>query len=193
MKTTFAKQIISLLGLVMLFTNLSAQSDTNNARKKMCDEVVKKSQYIFVGKPISSKCIKVTSGGIYTLVLMDVQKIISGFLKKGTVEIYKEGGTAGGETVLVTDDIQMPDGLALYFCIDAGNDAINSGVSNTNSKVVKIWDIVSISGNKISGQGIGKYFSSLPELYNYLSVNYSINIAPSDVQPNTPADTTKQR
>ncbi len=192
MKTTLVKTLMTLLGLVMLFTNLSAQSDTNKAKKQWCDYDIRKSQYIFEGKLISSKYLHLKSGE-YTFAnfnsyKIDVQRVIKGDIQSDTIIIIeptdgivedKDGITTQKHT-FDQPQANIPNGPALYFCYDAGNYAIISGALNTNAKLLKFCDGVSISDNKISGDRIGKYFSTLTELYNYLSANYDVKIPPAD-------------
>ena len=162
-----------LLGLVVFFCSSPAQSNDEQAKKKMCDDVIKGTQYIFIGKPISSKCLRGKSGGIHTSILFEVQEVISGSLMNGTVEIIKDGGMIddGGkrEEVKVFDDIQIPDSTALYFCFDEENlTSYNSNISKSNPQPIRIRDIVGISNSddKINGRGIGQYFTTRTEFYN---------------------------
>lgn len=175
MKKTVTKKFMALLALVMLFTNLSSQTD---GKKVFLDEVMKKSSYIFEGKVISSKSFKATNGGIYTSILVEVKDIINGTLQKGTIEIVREGGRIGEDEVTSSHKITIPKGDVMFFCSVADAGVNNSGVANSNSKSLEIQAVVGFSGNSItqSKAGIGSYFTQVTDVYDYLNKNYSISI-----------------
>ena len=137
------KTLITFLGLVLSFTNILAQKDTNG-EKKTCDEYMRSSKYIFEGKVISSKYVTIKTGEYtyvnYNAYLMQVKKVIKGNIQKGTITIL-EG--ASGYTYKGPDHSESshrgaddPGGIpeeGIYFSEELGN-VQDSNFTNTKRK-----------------------------------------------------------
>ena len=90
MKTTNTKKLLALLGLVILFTDLSAQNDS--AHKKEISSELMRSTYIFEGKVFSYKGYTIKINGINVnsnSYLIEVDKVIKGNIRKGTINLVK--------------------------------------------------------------------------------------------------------
>ena len=177
------KLILFIFVSLLLFTNMSAQTDTAAARKIFCDRVMSNTTYIFEGKYISSKNFRGTDGGYYVSYLLEVQEVIKGQLQKGTVEITAESDNyigEGGDHVKVQDAMPVVyGGTTLYFCSDAEKATYNSGVVKTNSTPLSVVDVASFSNDKILQHhpyGMFTYFTKISDVYEYLKKNYNIKI-----------------
>jgi hypothetical protein len=211
MKKTITKKAITLLSLVLLVTNLSAQVDKvdkdreernlqnqNNVvmRKQRCDTAMKHTNYIFEGKLISSKSI----GGAYISNIIEVQEVISGSIQKGTIEIISNKSRwtdDKGNQVIATDNWQsIYNGTALYFCTDVEKDVNSSGITNANSKTLRVWEATAFSGDKIENHGpysMFNYFSTVSQVYEYLQTNYNVKINKRIIEKKSQVSTTVQK
>ena len=191
MKKTITKQLMALLAFVMLFTNVSAQTD----KKVYFDDLMKNSTNIFEGKAISSKCFRSETGGIFTSVIVEVQGVVKGSIQKGTIEIILNGGRLDGETDLSSHPIMLPIGTGLYFCSEAEKSVSNSKIQNANTKSLRVQEVVEFNKNEVtaSTEGIGKYFSSVTDLYNYLKNTYAINIDKELLEKKSPQITRENK
>jgi hypothetical protein len=190
MKTTIAKKIIVLVGLVMLITNLSAQRavyDTNMTaaeRRNLLNGIMKEFnyKYVFQGKVISTNYITVAKGeDIYEnfpFYLIEVQRVLKGDIKKGTIEIMGPGGNhhkkGDGVEFISSEGFDYPPGEAIYFSnCDAEVGITDSSVVNTNLKTLIYYDGIPLSnGELVKGpRELTQCFSSLSEFYDYLRTN----------------------
>jgi hypothetical protein len=201
MRTILNIRTITLLCITLSFLTASAQTDS--VRKREVCSAYMKATYIFEGKLDSSKYYTVKTGegysdqhktdkGVFysnfTCYLVEVDKVIKGNIKTGTIEIieYADG------TVFVGHDHRMskqssepmdgPPGKGVYFCYDTAGYGYGmaSYYKNSNAKSLSIRGGISSSNGEIKktgdGRGITQYFSSLSEFYTYISTNYGIKI-----------------
>jgi hypothetical protein len=191
MKTKYTHRIIALLGAVMLFINLSAQSV--KAKKDKCNGFMYNTQmYIFEGKADSSKLYSVKTGDKtfinYYCYLVEVLKVIKGNIQKGTVEIIENapGGVSKWRNGMYVESGPVADaqygvpGHGLYFCYDKAAYITDSYYKNTNAKTLQLEDGIPIDDGVIrkepKGYGLGNYFTSLKEFYDFLRKNYGVKI-----------------
>jgi len=189
MKTINIKKITVPLFFIFhfsFFIPLMAQTDTTGERK-MCDEYIKRSKYIFQGKVISSKQdVKMRTGEhSYNKVisyLVQVQKVIKGDMQKGTIEIigwadptiYYDDGTI--QRMILSEgngNDYVPPGEGIYFSYKEKNIKDTNSV-NTNSKSLEFDGAIPLAKGELVKQegGITQYFSKLSDFYAYISANY---------------------
>jgi hypothetical protein len=201
MKTT----LLSALSIFAFAYQVSAQSN-ETIKKQACDKLIKETAYVFEGKLISSYNFKGVDGKNYVSSTLQIEEIVRGNLKKGTIEIitdqksYKEdppkevsdsnrvtppmAGQANDTTHFVFA------GTALYFCSDAEANVNNSGKTNPkiNTMPVRVLDVALFSGDQLKQYykyGVFNYFTSLTDVCNYFKTNYNltINKGPLDKKP----------
>ena len=173
MKTIKTNNIIVLIGLMLIWLNMSAQLP--RGKKVMSDELMK-SSYIFEGKVISYKHdykIKVREGEYrsYSSYLVEVKKIVKGNIEKGTINVLLA-------VVLSSDgNITIP-GEGLYFCYE-GEPIKDSSVVNTNSKSLEYVCGESMANGELKkddNDNLINYFPTIAEFYKYISANYGVKI-----------------
>ena len=170
------------------FIPLKAQTDTAGERG-ICNSYMR-TKYIFEGKIDSGKYVTVKTGEYtyanFTAYSVEVDKVIKGNIKKGTIEIiqsafgdyYKgpEGIKSGPRTF---DGPDGPPQEGLYFCWDTTRTGKVLYFKNTNAKTLKFFEGIPSSNGEIKKDprgGLSLYFSSLSDFYAYLSTNYGIKI-----------------
>jgi hypothetical protein len=190
MKTSNIKKITVLFSVLLLFINLTAQtSDSATKRKAMCDQIMKMYKYVFEGKVVSSKVIRVKADKDYykdaNSYIVQVRKVIKGDIKKGTIEIIQYiPGNVYDKYGKILEVLESEDGggndfpnEGIYFSYKDGN-IKDSGVANTNSKFLEFDGAIPLSKGELVKQkrGVSEYFSTLSDFYNYLSANYGVKI-----------------
>lgn len=195
MKTTVTKKLIALLGgVVMLFSSTSIKAqhsagDTLEMRKSKLDNLIKQNPYVFVGKLISTKKFTGTDKVEYVSNLFEVNEVIKGDLKTGTVEIVEQYFDRQ-----LSRDFQsiVINGTTFNFCLDAKEVTKNSGVSNTNSKTLSISDATAFSGDKITQRfnySVFRLYKTMSEFYSDLSKNYGISVPKELLEKKSPIST----
>jgi hypothetical protein len=176
------------------------ESDTALMRKQRCDFTVKEASYIFEGKLISSKNFRSTDGGYYTSNSFEVNEVISGSLQKGTVEIverrYNYTDDEGGMIRTSDGHSFIYNGTTLYFCSDAKASELNSGISNTNTKVLNIVDGTAFSGDKITQHdhySVFSWFTTMSEFYTFLRNNNGIKVSKTLFEKKSPISTQTEK
>jgi hypothetical protein len=190
MKKIITKKIWIVLGLILLFANISAQNDAQ--KKSECDSYLTPSKFIFQGKVISSKLRirrKVSEHKYlnFDSYLIQVQKVIKGDMQKGTVQIIT--GTYGigfEDTGKISEYVStdgsrydnIPPSEGIFFSNEGIVDVKDSSAANTNSKSLQFWCAIPLLNGELvkEKRGISQYFSTLSDFYAYISANYGIKI-----------------
>ena len=188
------KSFIAILVAFISFGSF-AQKDNETQPKKLLDPVMKQTTSIFEGKLVSSTSFTTSAGEIYSSALINVEEVIRGSLKKGTVEINeligridKDGNKESFHSSSPTKRVNTVEGTAVYFCSNDKNTPANSAASKTNLIPIKVYEVVSFSQDKIksSSSNLEKHFKTLPDLYQYLSTNYNITIDKTLLEKKSP-------
>jgi hypothetical protein len=191
MKTIIVKQIAALMGLAILFTNISAQNDAG--KKGECDAYINPSTYIFQGKIISSKLgvrRKVSEHKYlnFNSYIVEVDEILRGSIQKGTIEIitgvygigFEDSGKIQHYIAFDRDPSDIiPPNEGIYFFNEKEVDIKSPSIDNTNGKSLQFWSAIPLSNGELKKEtrGITQYFSTLSDFYNYISENYGINVS----------------
>lgn len=187
MKTIIAKRIAAIFGLATLFTSIFAQTDTSG-EKATCNAYMR-APYMFEGKVDSSKYFTVKIGDYdyenFTAYLVEVDKVLKGNIKKGTIEIvqYADGiihnGPDGMSANRSSEGIEGPPAKGIFLGFDTAGYRMASYYKNSNFKTLRCYGGISVVNGKIAKDprgGIGDYFSTLADFYAYISANYGINV-----------------
>jgi hypothetical protein len=118
--------------------------------------------------------------------LVEVTKVIKGNIKKGTVEVFQPAdgvtykGPDGGGSSQSKDGPGPAINEGVYMCWDKGIQMRKSCYSNSNGKT--LWYNYGLAATngiiKKDPRGLDEsvYFSTLSQLYDYLSANYGVKI-----------------
>jgi hypothetical protein len=178
-----------------LLTPLKAQMDTTGEKKIIDKYYIKRYNYIFQGKIISSRLgirIKTSEhvSSNYNFYLVQVLKVIKGDIQKGTIEIVY----AAGDRTFYYDDgeivhggqgadgplYQSPPAEGIYFFNKTyGGIFKDSSDVNTNSKSLEFSEGMAVTNGVIDKQyrsELNQYFYKLSDFYAYISANYGVKI-----------------
>jgi hypothetical protein len=192
MKTIHIKIITGILFFIFHFSFFSpiiGQIDTAHKRG-MCNSLIKKSKYIFEGKIDSSKYITVQTGQYtyynYMSYSIEVNKVIKGNLQKGTVEILQQaiGVVYKGPNGVISgpknsERVDGPPAKGVYFCFDTTRKGKPLYFKSTNNKTLRFFDGIPSTNGEIKRDprgGLGDYFSTLSDFYNYITSNCGVKI-----------------
>jgi hypothetical protein len=174
MKTTH--KIAGILFFIFYFlfsSSLKAQVDTSR-RKEFCDGLMKCS-YIFQGKIISSRYYTIKTDEefkSYTSYLVEIDKVVKGNIKKGTVNILLPN-------ILSSDGYIWVPSEALYCCYD-DSPVKDSSTINSNSKSLEYYCAEAMSNGELkrdNNDNLIIYFPSIADFYAYIKANYGIDVS----------------
>ncbi len=166
---------------------MKAQTDEAD-KKAQCNSIMK-ATYVFEGKVDSSKYFTIKTGE-YTYAnfyayLVEVKKVIKGNIQKGTIEIFTPApgdtykGPNGIESYKSAEGYSIPPVQGLYLCWDKTKGITQSCYANSNTKTLSYYDGIKATNgviNKNPDYRITEYFSTLADLYAYISANYGVQV-----------------